>query len=69
MKKPKCPKCDSPDTRTRYHVGGWDAGHGDNRMCHSDNLEDRKGEHLHIYCNNCLFDWTIDTIKGEEDGE
>lgn len=55
----KCVKCGTSGTQfgfvTKYHVGAYDPGPKCNDECVNRYQE---GEHLHIFCGLCGYDWT-----------
>jgi hypothetical protein len=53
-----CEKCKGEVIRTRWHEGGY--GHFDVSPRCGYGEHSRRTEHLHYYCEACLFDWTGD---------
>ena len=60
MSVASCSKCGGGDISTRYHQG--ESYWGDSRHCAYGEAArpgtHRKGEHLHLTCRTCGFDWT-----------
>lgn len=54
-----CPKCRSNDIRIRWHK--HDFSYTESRCCSKYDWYHRKDEHLHFYCDTCLYDWVEDT--------
>lgn len=56
-----CPKCAGKVTRTIYHAVGCERDGCDCVSCTRDSHNKRRDEHLHIICQGCFYDWTVDT--------
>lgn len=53
-----CPKCGAETSRIRFHMGNHESlGRWSHKpTCGEDDLAQRKRQHLHVYCETCLFD-------------
>lgn len=51
-----CVKCGEFSPRCSYHIAGYSAAAG--KRCGYYDINTQQGEHLHFYCQNCLYDWT-----------
>ena len=50
----RCIKCGSEDVSITYHSDIYDCLFCDRNR--------KEGEHLHIYCKVCFYDWCEDTL-------
>lgn len=58
-----CVKCGVPQAKVRHHAGmGWSSG------CARDSLLRREwpGEHLHLQCQTCGFEWSAAPLDSVE---
>lgn len=66
-----CVKCGGDDLLIRWHGAGAYHRSRTGASCHSDYGEwhgNPTGEHLHVTCRTCQFDWfedTLDNLGGE----
>lgn len=51
---PKCAKCSGEDVAVSFHTGTWPLRRG----CAMSDVAQKSGEHLHLHCRTCRFDWT-----------
>jgi len=58
MKEALCPKCHSRKVITQWHLTCHPTMEGPHCECSDYNRMDR--EHLHYYCRNCGYDWSIE---------
>lgn len=56
-KKLPCRKCGDTNLRIRWHKGGPYVGSMTVKKCSPYDASTREGEHLHVYCDTCQFDW------------
>jgi ribosomal protein S27AE len=61
----RCPKCGSTSFRTRWHKRNHNFS--SDRHCAMSDEAQPDGEHLHYYCETCLYDWA-EPIKDESNG-
>lgn len=59
----RCPKCGSRKIRVRWHHGGYSLM-GKN-VCGQYDAGHKASEHLHCYCQTCLFDWSAAPLGKE----
>ena len=59
-----CTKCGSNDIRVRWHKGGYES-RGIN-CCGRYDKNKQNSEHLHYYCDCCLFDWVGPVLEAED---
>lgn len=58
----KCPKCNGESLHVRYHTGCFPAWNGRPGTCGKYDNDRVIGEHLHVYCDHCHYDWTEQTL-------
>ncbi len=61
--KSVCKKCNNTNVRKRWHGINYGSQLPDH-VCGKTDINNCAKEHIHYYCNSCLFDWT-DLISGK----
>lgn len=61
--KKHCEKCGSLNIRVRWHLDNFAYGDRKHR-CEMYDYCQQAGEHLHLYCDDCLYNWAEKIKKG-----